>query len=75
MVKAMVGDVEEKCLAIKAAREEYVVEREKEEEGGAVKVGGATVADVRQTRRQAVDENPSRAKGGRARAIGCVDCV
>lgn len=51
------------------------MEREKEEEGGAVEVGGATVADVRQTPRQAVDENPSRAKGGRARAIGCVDCV
>jgi hypothetical protein len=36
-------------------------------------VGGASVADVRQT--EAVEENPSRAKGERdaerARAIGC----
>lgn len=46
---------------------------EEKEEGGAIEVGGATVADVRQAPRQAVEaENPSRAKGGRARAIGCV---
>lgn len=44
---------------------------EKEERRGA-EVGGASVPDVRQTQREAVEaENPSRAKGGRARAIGC----
>jgi hypothetical protein len=68
---------EEKCLVIKAAREreeeEDVVGGEKEDAGGAVQVGGASVADVRQTRREAVEvenENPSRAKGEGARAIG-----
>lgn len=40
---------------------------EKEERGGALEVGAASVADVRQTEREAVEAgNPSRAKGGRA---------
>lgn len=67
---------EEKCLVIKAAREreeeEVNVVGGEKEDGGAVQVGGASVADVRQTRREAVEEkeNPSRAKGEWARAIG-----
>lgn len=80
----MLGVEVEKCLERRAAREreeeEDVVGGEKEEdEGGAAEVGGASVADVRQTtRREAVEEivsegheNPSRPKGEWARAIGC----
>jgi hypothetical protein len=44
---------DEKCLDIWAARE--MGEYKEEKEGGAVEVGGATVADVRQTRREAVE--------------------
>jgi hypothetical protein len=79
----MLGVEVEKCLVRRAAREreeeEDVVGGEKEDEGGAAEVGGASVADVRQTRREAVEEtvseghenpNPSRPKGVWARAIG-----
>lgn len=65
----MLGDVEERCRERRAA---LTRGGEEKEEGGA-QVGGASVADVRQT--EAVEENPSRAKGERdaerARAIGC----
>jgi hypothetical protein len=65
----MLGEADEKCLETWAAR----VKGEEKEEGerGAVKVGGASVADVRQTEREAVEAAlPSRVKGGRV--IGCV---
>jgi hypothetical protein len=86
MVYDILGAEEQKCLVRRAAREREeeevtadVVGGEKEDaaaEGGAVQVGGASVADVRQTtRREAVEAeenaNPSRAKGEWARAIGC----
>lgn len=65
----MLGEADEKCLDTWAARDKGE-EKEEEEEGGAVKVGGASVADVRQTEREAVEVAlPSRAKGGRV--IGC----
>lgn len=42
-------------------------EKEEEERGGALEVGGASVAGVRQTEREAVEAGIlSRAKGGRA---------
>lgn len=81
----ILGAEEEKCLARRATREREeeegtgdVVGGEKQD-GGAAQVGGASVAaaaaaaDGRQTRREAVEvdnENPSRAKGEWARAIG-----
>jgi hypothetical protein len=79
----ILGAEEQKCLVRRVAREreeeEDVVGGEKEDaaEGGAVRViqvGGASVADVRQTTREAVEAeehaNPSRAKGEWTRAIG-----
>lgn len=64
----MLGEADEKCLDTWAARDKG---EEKEEERGAVEVGGASVADVRQTRREAVEVAlPSRANGGQI--IGCV---
>lgn len=66
----MLGEADEKCLDTWAARDKGE-EKEEEEERGAVKVGGASAADVRQTEREAVEVAlPSRAKGGRV--IGCV---
>jgi hypothetical protein len=63
----MLGDVDEKCLDTWATRDKG---EEKEEERGAVEVGGS-VADVRQTEREAVEVTlPSRAKGGQV--IGSV---
>jgi hypothetical protein len=54
----------EKCLETWATRDKG--ELKEKEEGGAVEVGGANVADVRQTRREAVEVAlPSRVKGGR----------
>lgn len=67
----MLGEADEKCLDTWAARDKGEEKEEEEEERGAVKVGGASVADVRQTEREAVEVAlPSRAKGGRV--IGCV---
>jgi hypothetical protein len=67
----MLGEVDEKCLVTWAARDKGEEYKEEEGEGGAVEVGGASVADVRQTRREAVEVAlPSRAKGGQV--IGCV---
>lgn len=67
----MLGEVDEKCLETWATRDRGEEKEEEEEEGGAIEVGGASVADVRQTRREAVEVAlPSRAKGGRA--IGCI---
>ena len=67
------GEADEKCRDTWAARDKGE-EKEEEEERGAVKVGGASVADVRQTEREAVEVAlPSRAKGGQV--IGCVGNV
>ena len=66
------GEVDEKCLDTWAARDKG--EEKEEGERGAVEVGGASVADVRQTRREAVEVAlPSRAKGGQV--IGCDEHV
>jgi hypothetical protein len=66
------GEADEKCLDTWAARDKG--EEKEEGERGAVEVGGASVADVRQTRREAVEVAlPSRAKGGQV--IGCDENV
>lgn len=60
----MAGRVDEKCLESWTARDKG--ELKEKAEGGAVEVGGARAADVRQTRREAVEVAlPSRTKGGR----------
>ena len=65
----MLGEVDEMCRDTCATRDKG--EEKEEEERGAAEVGGASAADVRQTRREAVEVAlPSRAQGGQV--IGCV---